>query len=149
MKTVRTTVRTSLLLAIAMATSMSTLGHETIPSGWCLAPGSQPQIAQTFSFTQPQMIALAQQVEQSLGPEGLIAAGLAPREADGRCGIVDRWLMANYIAQHYCTMQTGNATVIANFTGPSSFLSANHHGSYNYGGGLHGACAVCVSKIDE
>jgi hypothetical protein len=145
----RSTARSFALLCFALTAPMSSLGHETMPAGWCQAPGAQPQIVQTFSFNQPQMVALAQQVEQTLGSEGLIAEGLAPREADGRCGIVDRWKMANYIAQNYCAMQTGNATAIANITGPTSFLSANHHSTYTYGGGLQGACAVCKTPKTE
>lgn len=145
----RPTVRSCALLCLALTASMSSLGHETMPAGWCQAPGAQPQIVQTFSFNSVQMATLAQQVEQSLGPEGLIAEGLAPREADGRCGIVDRWKMANYIAQNYCLVQTGNATAIANITGPFSFLSANHHNAYSYAGGLQGSCAVCETPKNE
>lgn len=145
----RTAFRTTLLAAIAIAASMSTSAHETMPTGWCLSPTQQPQIVQTFSFTQQQIRNMALQAEQMLGPEGLIAEGLAEREADGRCGIVDRWKMANYLAQHYCAAQTGNATAIANITGPAGFFGPNHHATYNYGGGLQGSCAICTTKTEE
>lgn len=142
----RTTLPTLVLSALLAALPLSAAAHETLPAGWCLAPGAQPQIVQTFSFNQQQMVVMAQQVEQTLGPEGLIAEGLAPQLPDGRCGIVDRWLMANYIAQQYCQIQTGNSGAIANMSGPMSFLSGNHHNTYSYAGGLSGSCAVCVGS---
>jgi hypothetical protein len=137
--------RLSTLAFIALAAlTAPALAHETAPANWCTAPNTQPQIASSFNFTRQQILTMAAEVEQALGPEGLIAEGLAERTADGRCGIVDRWKMAVYILQHHCAAQTGNANAIFNVTSPTSFLGPSHHTAYNYTGGVQGTCAICV-----
>lgn len=132
-----------LLLAAALPATVR--AHETMPANWCANPDAKPQIVATFSFTRQQLRAMARQVEETLGPEGLIAEGLAEREADGRCGIVDRWNMATYIAQHYCGAASGNPNVIINITAPSAYSSPQHHTVFNYEDGLQGSCAVCTA----
>jgi hypothetical protein len=139
----------SLLFGLVLAMPSLARAHETLPANWCADPNKQtPQIVATFSFSEAQIRAMAQQVEQTLGPEGLIAEGLAPRMADGRCGIVDRWRMATYIAQQYCSTTTSAPGVIANITGPGSYLGPLHHQQYTYVGGLQGACAICVDQAE-
>lgn len=137
--------RSVLLAAALTALPMTVLAHDTMPANWCSGSNETPVIISTFSFTPEQLQATAEQVEQILGPEGLIAEGLAERMPDGRCGIVDRWRMATYIAQNHCPSASGNPNAIINITGPTSYTSSGHHEEYVYGAGLQGSCAVCAS----
>lgn len=119
--------------------------HETMPAGWCSGPNETPVIVSTFSFSPAQMHAMADETVQILGPEGLIAEGLAERLPGGRCGIVDRWNMATYLAQNHCPATSGNPNAIIHITGPVSYGSDSHHGDYSYDHGLEGACVVCAT----
>ncbi len=130
-----------LLLAAALPATVR--AHETMPARWCSAPNQTPVIVSTFSFSPAQLQSMATQTEQLLGPEGLIAEGLAERMPDGRCGIVDRWNMATYLAQTYCPSITGQPDAIIHITGPESYVSSSHHETYRYTEGLEGACVVC------
>ncbi len=136
---------TALLLLSVSVPVVSISAHETMPTAWCVEPGAQPQIVSTFNFNKQQMLTMAQQVQETLGPEGLIAEGLAERMPDGRCGIVDRWKMAVYILQNHCEAQTASPNAIFNVTSPQAFLSPTHHVSYDFTGGVQGSCAVCAT----
>lgn len=130
--------------AILCLAALPTLAHETMPATWCTAPNQTPQIATSFSFNKPALKTLALQTAQQLGEEGLIAEGLAQRMADGRCGIVDRWLMANYILQQHCAAATGNPDAYAYVSSSPTFLSTLHHQQYDFEA-VQGSCAVCTT----
>jgi hypothetical protein len=140
-----TTVLLPLLLAGIVLLPAPARTHETMPAGWCSGPNETPVIVSTFGFSPAQMHAMADEAEQILGPEGLIAEGLAERLPGGRCGIVDRWNMATYLAKNHCPAATGHPDAIIHITGPTSYGSSTHHGDYDYDGGLHGSCVVCAT----
>lgn len=137
----------TLCLALLVAATLPTTvhAHETMPANWCSAPNQTPVIVSTFSFSPEHLQTMATQTEQQLGPEGLIAEGLAERMPDGRCGIVDRWNMATYIAQTYCPATSGHPDAIIHITGPQSYVGSLHHATYRYTEGLEGACVVCTT----
>jgi len=130
--------------ALLCLVALPTLAHETMPATWCTAPNQTPQIATAFSFSKPQLKAMAMQTVEQLGEEGLIAEGIAERMPDGRCGIVDRWLLANYILQQHCAAATGDAGAYAYVGSSPTFLSPMHHQQYDYEA-VQGSCAVCVT----
>lgn len=126
------------------ALSLPALAHETMPATWCTAPNQTPQIITGFSFNKTQLKTMALQTVEQLGEEGLIAEGIAPRMADGRCGIVDRWLLTNYILQQYCAAATGDPDAYAYVGSSPTFLSPLHHQQYDYEA-VQGSCAVCTT----
>lgn len=134
-----------LLLASLVLLPASARAHETMPAGWCSGPNETPVIVSTFSFSPAQMHAMADEAVQILGPEGLIAEGLAERLPGGRCGIVDRWNMATYLARTHCPATSGHPGAIIHITGPVSYGSGTHHSDYSYDHGLEGACVVCAT----
>ncbi|MFZ5638543.1 MAG: hypothetical protein ACOY82_18345 [Pseudomonadota bacterium] len=133
-----------LLLAVALLPSIAR-SHETMPVSWCTGPNETPVIVSTFSFAPTSLQTIADQTAELLGPEGLIAEGLAERMSDGRCGIVDRWKMATYIAQNQCSALSGHPNAIIHITGPVSYNDSAHHSLYEYDHGLEGACVVCAA----
>ncbi|WP_395794530.1 hypothetical protein [Aquimonas sp.] len=118
--------------------------HDTLPAHWCTGPDETPVIASTFSFAPTQLQSIADETAELLGSEGLIAEGLAPRLSDGRCGIVDRWNMATYIARTQCSALSGHPNAMIFITGPASYNDSAHHSLYDYSHGLEGACIVCA-----
>jgi hypothetical protein len=139
---------TPLLLPLLLATALlpsTARPHDTMPAQWCTGPNQTPVIVSTFSYNPVQLQTIAAETEELLGSEGLIAEGLAERMADGRCGIVDRWRMATYIAQSQCATISGHPNAIIDITGPSSYTGIAHHALYDYGHGLEGACVVCTT----
>ncbi|MBD8524279.1 hypothetical protein [Pseudomarimonas arenosa] len=132
----------SLFILVSLPTQLS--AHETIPLRSCSGANTQVEVIGEFNFSRAELIAAARAVEQELGPEGLIEEGLAERGADGRCGIVDRWNMAAYIAQQTCIANTGIATAFAEITAPNSALTDDHHTRFGYSAGMSGMCAVCL-----
>jgi hypothetical protein len=118
--------------------------HDTMPANWCAGANETPVIVSTFAFTPVQLETIADQTAQALGSEGLIAEGLAERMSDGRCGIVDRWNMATYIARNHCSMLSGHPNAIIHITGPGTYTSSAHHSLYDYSHALEGSCVVCA-----
>lgn len=138
---------TSLLLAALLAgVFLPTIGrpHDTMPADWCTGPNETPVIVSTFSYARPQLRSIADETAELLGSEGLIAEGLAPRLSDGRCGIVDRWNMATYIARTHCSALSGHPNAMIHITGPASYNDSAHHSLYDYSHGLEGACVICA-----
>jgi len=133
-----------LLLAIAVLIPATARPHETMPAGWCSGANETPVIVSTFSFSHTELQTIADETAQILGPQGLIAEGLAEELSDGRCGIVDRWNMATYIAQNHCSTINGHPNAIIHITGPATYGSSSHHTQYDYSQGLEGACVVCA-----
>lgn len=138
---------TSLLLPLLLAGALlpsTARPHDTMPANWCNGPNQTPVIVSTFSYAPTQLQTIADETAELLGPEGLIAEGLAERMSDGRCGIVDRWKMATYIAQTQCSAVGGHPDAIIHITGPASYNDSAHHSLYEYGHGLEGSCVVCA-----
>ncbi len=125
----------ALCLLLGLTACLPIYAHDTIPVNWCTNPGTEPVIVEKFDFDEAALLKLQDDFGLHLHGRG--------SDAD-KCGIVDKWLLANSIAQHYCNaIVPKHLSPVPYITGPEIFLDENHHKTYSLSDGLVGSCFVC------
>jgi hypothetical protein len=130
--------RALLLNALFLASSATYVSaHETLPSEWCIDPGTEPHILSEFEFSPDELQAYAERNS----PKDNLSSDTGPEYPNH--GIVDRWYWANQMSHAYCAAIGRSAMPFVirpvEFNDPQ-----NHHESYNFDNPLIGVCVVCV-----
>jgi hypothetical protein len=127
----------ALCLLLGLTACLPAFAHDTIPVDWCTDSGTAPVIVETFNFDGAELLRLKDEFGLHLHSDGLGS------DTD-LCGIVDKWRLANRIAQQHCNaIVPEDLSPVPYITGPDTFVGDKHHKTYDFSEGLVGSCFVC------